>query len=34
MNRKHGRRKLVPDKEVFTHPGLNSVFLVSYDLDV
>ena len=34
MIRKHGRWKLVPVKEVFTHPGQNDVFMVLDDLDV
>ena len=34
MIRKHGRWTLVRVKEVFTHPGLNDVFLVFHDLDL
>ena len=33
MIRKHGRWKLARVKDMFTHPGLSEVFLVSYDLD-
>ena len=34
MIRKHGRWKLVRVKDVFTHPGLNDVFLVPHDVDL
>ena len=34
MIRKHGRWKFIRVESVFTHPGLNDVFLASHDLDL